>query len=349
MTNNINGKDLEHKLSFVVSSIQSAVSVDSICSSLNISRTEYNSLRNIAKEKEFLTQEELDAYAKKRYGRRLKRTPELIEKLVHSVFAEGMTRDEACNVYKISRSIFASALNDAVELGYITKEERQHYSCTALERANIAFNSKPEEERKKINIQRGINSAIANFDKLSEYAQKGGQATQLKHASHVKKNLKNARPYGSTPFEYQGVVFGSRGELITGLLLKEYGLIKDFIYEETFQKYFDRHSVDFYINDSLIIEYHPMSKQFVRHASVQEYLDEKVEALKDNFSGKIVTIVAPSGSFSLSEFYKKSADMGITDTYCGILEKFRKVKNLISIEEELKLQRQKECEEEIPF
>jgi hypothetical protein len=161
-----------------------------------------------------------------------------------------------------------------------------------------------------------------NPEKLISAGKKGGLSTQ-NNSPHVKENLKNAIPYGHSKYYYGDADFYSKGERLVGLVLQEYGLINLESGDNT-QKRFGRKKADFYINDKLVVEYHPFPKEHsgVIEETEQEYLDRRTEELKPGFDGKIVLL----SDCSAYKFFEKIWDLGILDTYKGVVEKFRKVK-----------------------
>jgi hypothetical protein len=212
-----------------------------------------------------------------------------------------------------------------------------------------------EDELKEHYSSMGMKSAGNGLERLTEQASKGGLSTQAKHGKKVAKNLKNAKHYGSSSCKYGGIWFASKGERITALLLKSYGLIESIIEGENFQKEFGRFCVDFYINDKLIVEYHPIPKQkfndprFEVYTSINSYVKDRAEVLKHEFNGKIVAIPAPSGAFSATEFYKRLEDLGIKDTWTGFLEKCREVRKDIDFaEKQYELELKNIKPEEVP-
>jgi hypothetical protein len=282
-----------------------------------------------------------------------KRTKELVEQLVNYVFVKKMSLREAAKKAGVARSVVQKALrDDAVNYNFITREQHDEYVKSAPARGVIRRNEiYTQTELSFIYSNAGIKSASNGLKespdglvKLVEQARKGGLATQEKHSKRVGKNLRKAKPYGSTACRYNDMWFDSQGERITALLLKSYGLLEDIIIGQNFQKEFGRMRVDFYINNSLIVEYHPIPKQdFSRseedfYASTSEaYAQNRLEKLKpylgEDAEIKLIVISAPSGKFSATEFYTKLGDMGITDTWPAFLEKFRKVRSDIDVAE----------------
>lgn len=80
----------------------------------------------------------------------------------------------------------------------------------------------------------------------------------------------------------------------------------------------------FYINDKLIVENHLSSRVHsqIPHESDKEFLKKRQEQLKPDFNGKIVLLTKPS----TYAFFEKINQLGIKDTYKGVIDQFKKVK-----------------------
>jgi hypothetical protein len=290
-----------------------------------------------------------------------KRTKEVVQKLVDEVFYKHLSLRKAAKNCDLSLAVARIALrDDAVQYGFITKEQHDEYVQTAPTRGvDVRTKIYTQLELSLIYSNAGIKSASNGLERLADQARRGGLATQEKHGMKVRKNLHKARPYGSTSCCYGGTWFASQGERMTALLLKSYGLLENIVEGENFQKGFGRIRVDFYINDSLIVEYHPIPKQdFSRFegdspiSTTEEYLKDRTEKLGPLFKGNIVIISAPSGKFSAMEFYNNMPKLGIKDTsWAEFLEKFRKIRVDIDLAEKQYTLELKDSlkEEEPPF
>ena len=287
-----------------------------------------------------------------------KRTKELVKQLVEDVFVSKMSLHDAAIKNDIGKCAARKALKeDAVKYEFITREQHDEYVQSSSSRGlKVRTKNFTEPELLLMYSNMGIKSASKGMKedenglvRLVEQGRRGGLATQENHGKKVGKNLNNARHYGSTSCCYENVWFDSRGERMTALLMKSYGLLENIISGENFQKSFGRYRVDFYLHNSLIVEYHPIPKQdFSRtiddiyESTAESYKKKRIEQLKPYFNGnietKVVVISAPSGKFSATEFYNKLADMGITDEWCNFLERYRNVKKDIELADKQYLQ-----------
>jgi hypothetical protein len=280
-----------------------------------------------------------------------KRTRELVERLYEDVFVRKMSLCDAAIKNDIGKSAARKALKeDAVYYGFITREQHDEYLRSAPSRGlKVRTKNFTEPELLLMYSNMGIKSASNGLKedekglvRLVEQARKVGTKTQENHGKKVGKNLNNARHYGSTSCCYENIWFDSQGERMTALLLKSYGLLENIISGENFQKSFGRFRVDFFIKDSLIVEYHPIPKQdFSRtiddiyESTAETYKTKRIEQLKpyfnDSIETKVVVISATSGKFSATEFYNKLNDLGIKDEWYNFLERYRKVKKDIEV------------------
>jgi len=133
-----------------------------------------------------------------------KRTQEKVWQLTFDVFYLAMPLKKAADMNNLSRKTAQLALNDAVDYGYITLEQRREYIATAPSRGVNAKKTKyTQQELSLIYSDMGKKSAANGLERLTEQARRGGLATQTKHGLHVAKNLKNAKQYGSSSCKYE--------------------------------------------------------------------------------------------------------------------------------------------------
>ncbi len=233
--------------------------------------------------------------------------------------------------FDISESTVNSYIKKLLSKGLLSEEERKKWIYDSGMRiikikhekyGPDIFSQMMSEARDK-----GIGS---NPEKVISAGKKGGLSTQ-NGSPHVQDNLKKGVPYGRGQCFYGNISFDSKGERLVGLVLQEYGLI-DLESGDNTQKRFGRKKTDFYINDRLVVEYHPFPKahSVVIEETEEEYLKRRYEELKPEFDGKIILLSSPSAY----KFFEKLWDLGILDTYKGVVEKFRKVKKDLKIHDD---------------
>ncbi len=252
----------------------------------------------------------------------LKLSDEKLEELVGDVLVNRMYRKEALKKYGISKGTFGSYIKKAVKLGFISKEQRSNWIEECYARGF-------EAKTKIHGLENAINSCKDNWkigvgktqDDLINYGKLGGEITQALHP-HVIQNLSNSNPYQPKKCYYNEIKFSSFGERFLALLLLQYGLFDKIVPGENFQKKIDSKIVDFYINEDLIIEYHPIPKDHskIKHKNEKEYKINRKKELENYFDGKIIVVT------SISDFFKKLPKLGIKEDWQNHIEKVREVK-----------------------
>jgi hypothetical protein len=236
-------------------------------------------------------------------------------------------RKELKEKFDISKSLTWVYINKLIEKKLLTKEERsawaKDYTLRRLRMNHERYGSVVFSQMMSDARAMGIGS---DSKKLVSAARAGGLSTQKKH-KHVKDNLKNARMYSPGTYYYGPLEFDSKGERLIGVVLEEYELLH---LEEgvTFKKNFGRKEVDFYINDKLVVEYHPLPKKHseIDNTTENKYRKERLQDISDYFCGKIVVLTRPSAE----HFYNKAKKLGIKDSYSGVLSKFKTAKEKIA-------------------
>ena len=269
--------DLEMKISVA---IKSMVSRTCILGDLDLTMKQYNTLRRMAIKDKLLTEEDVYKYGHSRTNSSRVYIPKLDDDSVHNlaydVFNNKMSRSEICKKYDICKCTFSNALKRAVNLEYITKKDYADYIKTTPFRARAAAEKKYTPEKLlELYAKGGTNTAKSlGHELLCRNAANGGKATALKNKGLVNKNLENRIPYGDSEYYYNDIKFDSKGELATALLLIEYGLIDGIYPGVNFQRQFEHAEADFFVNENLIVEYHPLPKQDVLkiHSTIERYL-----------------------------------------------------------------------------
>ncbi len=283
-------------------------------------------------------------------GHWLKADKKTVERITSDVFGNHMTRPEICRKYDISGSVFRRAMHLSVDYGFISKEQLMQYRANAglrgHEKVIQNLGTKVLEEMKSRGVVPGGDTTLlikelgeeelyrrshAGLDKwnglhpdlLESNARRGGEETQKKHGEKVQGNLRGGNSYGKNLCYYGEIEFDSEGERFTGLLLVEIGLISEIITGENFQRHLaGKTKVDFYVNDNLIVEYHPTIENHKGIGSVtaEEYTSQRLEQLAASFTGSLVSITRNAAT----EYYEK-LELGKKMTFSEFMEKYHAV------------------------
>lgn len=316
----------------------------------DISGREYKRILEMALNSGKITPEQDKRRISVMKGHRLKADKKTVEHITYDVFNNHMTKSEICAKYNISKSVFGRAMHLSVDYGFISNEQMIEYLASAgirgyetrvqnlgtkvleemkshgtVPKGDIALLTKElgeEEMCRRLNTGREEWNG-SHLDILESNARKGGKETQKEHGEKVRGNLRRGNSYGKNLCYYGETEFHSDGERFTGLLLVEIGLISEIITGENFHKHiYGKTEVDFYIDDNLIVEYHPPVKEHkgIESLTGEEYTSQRMEQFNGNFNGKIVSITKNAAT----EYYKK-LELGPKMTFSEFMKKYHTV------------------------
>jgi len=211
---------------------------------------------------------------------------------------QGMKNKELRTKYGIKTSAINRYMQELIRSQDLTKEE-----YTQIQK----------------NIQRKnmYDRIEKNPDMLSKMGKEGGRKTQEDN-SYVQLNLDKDRPYGSSRFTYDGIGYGSKKELMLGMMLKAAGRIRKIIPEKNFQVDCNGLKIDYVINinnEKWALEYHRQKDNGFHYRDIRP---EKL--MERGWNGKIAV-------FEERRWYEKFKEIGIVQNlkqYHNILEKAEK-------------------------